>query len=332
MNTKTFAHVALAAAVIGFVDLCSALSPLTATTAAPASADETFLTNLAWQITLDRAGFSPGLIDGRVGAKTELATREFQKSHGLGVTGQLDEPTWDALGIASLGLGPDKAAAGPGRALIQYTVTADDLAAVGPLPKGWVAKSQASRLPYPSLDEALAERFHCTRGLLAQLNPGMNIAALKAGSVIQAPNVQAADIQAGNRIEVSFAQKVVRVYSGGRVVGMFNCSIAADRANLPRGNATVQVIANNPVYRFDPKKWTEVRGVKSTLLLPPGPRNPVGSCWVGLSLKGYGLHGTPAPEMIGKTGSHGCIRLANWDAVRLGRMVKVGTPVTFVGR
>jgi lipoprotein-anchoring transpeptidase ErfK/SrfK len=103
------------------------------------------------------------------------------------------------------------------------------------------------------------------------------------------------------------------------------------RVNVPGlpSAHSVTGITENPAYRFDPSMWPEVKGGKSALIIPPGPRNPVGLCWIALSLSGYGIHGSPAPEMIGKTGSHGCFRLTNWDAVRLGRMIKPGTPVTF---
>jgi len=115
-------------------------------------------------------------------------------------------------------------------------------------------------------------------------------------------------------------------------VGLFHCSIAADKARLPSGQASVIVISENPAYTFDPKMWPEVKDVTQKLTIPPGPRNPVGLCWIGLSLPGYGMHGTPMPEMIGKTGSHGCFRLTNWDALRLAKMVRVGTPVRFTAR
>jgi len=162
------------------------------------------------------------------------------------------------------------------------------------------------------------------------LNPGRSIAALRVGDVIVAPAIPEPVIPRGDRVEVHLTAKTVRVYAGDKLVGLFNCSVAAKKENLPSGSATVAVIVSNPTYQFDPAKWPEVRSIRQKLLLPPGPRNPVGLCWVGLSKNGYGIHGSPNPELIGKTGSHGCIRLANWDAVRLGKMVRVGTPVTFV--
>jgi lipoprotein-anchoring transpeptidase ErfK/SrfK len=288
----------------------------------PKGKDDTeaqFLINLSWQIALDRASFSPGLIDGDIGGKTRTATKEFQTFKKLKVTGELDSDTATALEVQ------------PEQAVAEYTVLKSDLEQVGDLPKGWLEKSKLKWLPYPSLDEALAEKFHCTRGLLTGLNDGKNIAKLKAGDKINVPNIRTpTSLPRGEKIDISFSRKIVRVKDAAdKTVAMFHCSIAADKANGPSGEASVAVISENPHYSFDPDKWPEVKGINQKLLIPPGPRNPVGLCWVGLSIKGYGIHGSPAPEMIGKTGSHGCFRLTNWDAVRLGKIVRVGVLVTF---
>ncbi len=299
--------------------------PKTAAAAKPAAArqdaESILRRQVAWQVALDRVGFSPGLIDGKTGGKTRLATSEFQRVHGLKVTGELDEAT-----AAELQPEPDNAFG-------SYTVTADDLREVGPAPSSWVAKSRLSRLGHEDLTAVLGEKFRCTRALLSTLNPGRNINGLSAGDKVIVPIVaeSTASPQA-ERVEINLSEKVVRVIdSEGRLAALFHCSVAADKAKMPSGQARVVVIAPNPDYKFDPKKWPEVREhISAPLIIPPGPRNPVGRCWIGLSLPGYGMHGTPNPELIGKTGSHGCFRLANWDAVRLSRMVKVGTPVKFV--
>ena len=294
------------------------------TAGAPALADESadalFQARLAWQIALDRAHFSPGVIDSKIGSRVLLATREFQSANGLPVTGVLDDATRQALNFD------------PDTALAVYTVQAADLAALGPAPKSWLAKSNLPRLGYASLPEMLAEKFHCTRALLALLNAGTDLASLSAGSEIRVPNVGVSPPSAqAVRVDVNLAQRVVRAYSAeGRLVGLFHCSVAAKKENLPRGTARVVAVALDPTYLFDPKKWPEVKGVNRKLRIPPGPRNPVGACWIGLSLRGYGLHGTPNPELIGKTGSHGCIRMTNWDARTLAGMVRPGTTVQFL--
>jgi lipoprotein-anchoring transpeptidase ErfK/SrfK len=281
----------------------------------------TLRSRLAWQIALERVGFSPGIIDGQIGRKTELATREFQRVRGLPQTGRLDAATAAALQFDVAG------------ALATYVVTPSDFLEVGPVPTNWMEKSKLNKLGYESAAAAVAERFHCTIGLLARLNPGCNLAQLGRGEVLQVPAVAQVDHSGeGARVEINLLEKVVRVMNGEReLVALFHCSIAKDKARLPSGEAHVEVIAEDPSYTFDPRMWPEVKGIDRKLLIPPGPRNPVGRCWIGLSLPGYGVHGSPNPELIGKTGSHGCFRLTNWDALRLAKMIRVGTRVTFVG-
>ena len=274
---------------------------------------------IAWQLALERLGFSPGLIDGRIARKTKLATREFQRVRGLPRTGRLDEATARALGVA------------PDLAIGTCTLEESDLEQIGPAPADWLARSKLETLAYPSLAELVAETFHCSRRLLAELNPKLDLARLEPGDRLRVPAVPA-DLPApqGARIDVHLAEKVLRVVSADeKLVGLFHCSVAADKARLPSGKATVTVLVENPNYTFDPKSWPEVKGIDKRLLIPPGPRNPVGVRWIGLSIPGYGIHGTPWPELVGKAGSHGCLRLTNWDAARLSRMIRVGTPVTF---
>lgn len=284
--------------------------------ASRAASQGDFERSLAWQIALDRLCLSPGLIDGAPGPKTATATREFQRMRGLAQSGALDDAT-----AAALGLKPP---------IASYTVSREDVASVGELPHDWLAKSKATSLPYESLEASLAEKFHCTKALLGRLNPGVRLNELKPGDVIRVPDIGKRTPAAAASLEISMGQKVIRALDDkGALVGLFHCSIAADPADRPSGSAKVVCVTPNPTYRFDPAKWPEVKNVSRVLLIPPGPRNPVGLCWTGLSLPGYGIHGTPSPELIGKTGSHGCFRLPNWDAVTLGAMVTPGVTVTF---
>jgi len=277
---------------------------------------------LAWQIALENVALSPGIIDGRIGAKTQFATREFQRVRGLPITGRIDVATAAALRVDSA------------TAVMEYRVGPEDLAHIAPLPTEWLAKSKLKHLGYESLESSLAEKFHCTRRLLAELNPGKNVNRLAVGDRVSVPNVDQAPqppVVSAEMVEIDLSAKVVRVLSGrNEVLALFHCSIAADKSKRPSRDGHVDVVANDPTYLFDPKMWPEVRGIDRKLVIAPGPRNPVGICWVGLSLPGYGIHGTPSPELIGKTGSHGCFRLTNWDAKRLGKMVQVGTRVRFV--
>jgi lipoprotein-anchoring transpeptidase ErfK/SrfK len=284
-----------------------------------ASEVEQVKAGMSWQIGLERAGFSPGLVDGKTGPKTVLATREFQRARGLAVTGRLDEQTVAALNP-------------PAEVLGVYTVTEGDRQLVTGVPKDWNEKAAMRYLGYAALAEVVCERFHTSRKCLEWLNPSLNFDQLKPGDQVVVPAVQEpGDLGRVARLEVNLVEKAVRAYDkGDRLIALFHCSIAQDVSKRPTGSARVVVVQPNPAYTFDPKMWPEVKNVSKKLLIPPGPRNPVGMCWVGLSLPGYGIHGTPAPEMIGKTGSHGCFRLTNWDAVRLGRITTAGVPVKFV--
>jgi lipoprotein-anchoring transpeptidase ErfK/SrfK len=282
------------------------------------AADSAFRRVLAWQIALEQTGLSPGLIDGIEGPKTRLATAEFQRVRGLPQTGKLDART------AAL-LKPDA-----DNAVTTYTITAADRNKVGPVPRGWVARSKLDRLKYESLAAFVAEKHHCSTRCLARLNPGVSLSRLSPGDTVRVPRVAEPETVPGARLIVNLAEKTIRVLDAKRrLVGLFHCSIAADRSQAPKGETAVKVIVHDPEYTFNPKKWPEVRGVNRVLQIPPGPRNPVGLCWIGLDLRGYGIHGTPAADLIGKTGSHGCIRLTNWDALRLAEMIRVGTPVEF---
>jgi lipoprotein-anchoring transpeptidase ErfK/SrfK len=275
---------------------------------------------VAWQAALDRAGFSPGVIDGRFARKTVTALKAFQAFAGLPATGRPDAATRAALGMDSV------------PAMAAFTIGPSDVARVGPWPRTWHEKADCEFLGYASLADLAAERGHCTVDLLHRLNRKFNLNRLKSGDTLVIPNVRSAVRPArAARIEIDFTDRIIYVLDqSGRVVGLYHCSIAKDKENRPRGPCRVKVIKENPDYLFDPAKWPEVKDVNRKLLIPPGPRCPVGMCWIGLSILGYGIHGTPEPEMIGRTGSHGCFRLTNWDAFRLGKMVRVGTPVRFV--
>lgn len=288
--------------------------------AAPSRPTGSLRNTIALQLALERVGISPGLIDGILGAKTTNALREFQRVRGLPQSGVPDPATRAALDVDEED------------AIIRYTITAADRAAVGPLPKGWIERSQMDRMPYPCLAEAVAERFHCSTGLLARLNPEVSLGSLAVGNVLLVPHAAEEPPPArATRIEVDVSNKIIRVFGAkGELLARFYCSVAAKKEKLPRGSGEVVVVAENPTYTFDPEMWPEVKGIDRKLTIPPGPRNPVGLRWIGLNLPGVGMHGTPTPEMIGKTGSHGCIRLTNWDAIRLAKMVSVGTPVRFI--
>ncbi len=292
---------------------------------------------VGWQVALDRAGFSPGVIDGIIGSKTRAALRTFQASSGLKTSGEPDSATRTALGV---GLRP---------AVVRRTLTDVDARLVAPVPRSWIARSEARFLGYRSLADLAAERGHCTLRLLRELNPGLNVDNLKAGDALRLPNIEGPWPEVSESpsdrpergthaaaprvasLEVDLETKHIRVLdAAANTIAMFHCSIARDRDKRPTQPCKIKTIVKHPVYLFDPAHWPEVHDVDRRLNIPPGPRNPVGLCWIGLTLPGYGMHGTPDPEMIGKTGSHGCFRLTNWDALRLAGMVRVGMDVRFV--
>ena len=110
----------------------------------------------------------------------------------------------------------------------------------------------------------------------------------------------------------------------------FPCSVARRLEKRPAGELRVTAVAGNPTYTFDPEIFPEspeAREIGRKLVLPPGPNNPVGTVWIGLDAPGYGIHGTPRPEDVGRAETHGCFRLANWNAELLVQLVSVGTPV-----
>ena len=271
----------------------------------------------AYQVALERIHFSCGFIDGDQGMRTQRMLCAYQASRGLPQTGFLDQPTRDAIGE-------------PGDPFLTYTVTSEDTGSIMEKPATWIAKSHATRLGYNDIWEALAEKFHCTRAYLKALNHGITTPV--AGSEIIGPKVYpAAPIPHAASLRISLTDTSIEpLDESGHIIGFFPCSIAKDKAKRPHGLLTVKVVDPHPDYTFDPALFADAskaEGITHKLTIPPGPRNPVGTTWVGLSLPGYGIHGTPDPEAISRTQSHGCFRLANWNAEKVLKMVKIGTPV-----
>jgi hypothetical protein len=276
---------------------------------------------LALQIALEGRGYSPGLMDGSFGPRTRIALAAFQAAAGRPPTGEADAATLQALA-------PD-----PANVFADIVVKAEDLEEVDPPPKDWIERSKKKRLEYPSLSNLLAERAHTTERFLAAINPERDMAAIAPGQVIRVPALKARRAApALARLEIDLERKVVLLFGAGKgpPAGILFCSIAADPARAIPGETQVVSVAADPTYTFYPSKWPEVHGVDKVLLIPPGPRSPVGIRWIRLDRDGVGIHGSPEPEMIGKTGSHGCFRLTNWDAVWLADLVWAGLPVRIV--
>ncbi len=274
---------------------------------------------LAVQLALARRGISSGPIDGVAGSQTRAALRTFQRSEGLPVTGLIDERT-----LSRLPLGP--------AALTNYVVTLADFSRLTWVPSTWLGKSTRERLDYESILELLSERSHAHPQLIRQLNPGINWYRIRPGTSVKVPAAALPPVRGRIAfVRISLSEKALRAFdTSSNLVAHFPCSIARKAEKRPVGELEVVRLAPNPNYRFDPeifKDSPEAQKIGRKLMIPPGPNNPVGTAWIGLSRPGYGIHGTPNPEAVGRTESHGCFRLANWNAEFLVRAAWVGMPV-----
>jgi lipoprotein-anchoring transpeptidase ErfK/SrfK len=277
-------------------------------------------TGLDVQVQLDRTGFSPGVIDGKPGSNTKKALAAFQEAHDLPVTGNLDPATWQSL-----------AAAGAGPTLGEYTITQED--ADGPftpqIPEDMLEKAKLPGLYYTSILEALGERFHATPEFLKQLNPQARFAA---GERIKVPNVRSGPIAAESgevEVVVSKSNGALTVDRGGDVLFFAPVTSGSEHDPLPIGDWKVNGVSKNPTFNYNPDLFWDADPGHTKAKIPAGPNNPVGVVWIDISKEHYGLHGTPEPRTIGRSESHGCVRLTNWDALTLASLVKPGTPVLF---
>lgn len=270
------------------------------------------------QILLDRAGFSPGVIDGLGGENTRLALAAYARARSLESDGALTAELFQRL------TADDRAAATQ-----VYVVTPSDVDGpyTGPTPSDLEAMSQLPRLGYADAAEALAERFHLTVDLLLAMNPGVDLT--RPGQRIVVPAVAPRPLAEVARIVVDKRQKAVLAYGADdRLLAYYPATIGSSERPAPSGRLTVVGVAHEPDYTYDPKRVSYDRGDRK-VVVPEGPNNPVGSVWIELSRDTYGIHGTPDPETIGKTASNGCVRLTNWDAEALAAGVKPGVPVIF---
>jgi lipoprotein-anchoring transpeptidase ErfK/SrfK len=282
------------------------------------------------QIFLDGQLFGPGKVDGRPGEFTTKALHRWQQSRGL--------PQTD-LGAHGLDL------SSVGESYTSYTIRQEDLKFVGEVPRQPSAQSQKKYLPYESLLEFLTERFHCSPELLEYLNQPMKMAALKPGDTVKVPNVEPFRIEDLTQIaslpEVpEFRSRVIRIdtrekllglYEGEKLLASLPITPGSGHLATPPGTWRIVGITQMPTFRWD--KSVLEHGVRSSTFynLPLGPNNPVGVMWIGLSKPGIGIHGTNLPQTIGRSSSHGCMRTANWDVVRLVKQITKGMTVIIEG-
>jgi lipoprotein-anchoring transpeptidase ErfK/SrfK len=281
------------------------------------------------QIFLDQQLFGPGKIDGRPGEFFTKALIRYQRANGLPETGKLDEniPVDSVFPIYTI-----------------YTIQEGDLKFVGDSPTKPVEQAKKKYLPYPSLLEFLCERYHSAPEFLARINKGVNLEALKPGDEVRVPNVEPFKIEElpkqGNLADQpAYAERVIHIHRGEKMLDLLSGDklLAAvpitpgvtggGAKETPAGNWKILGISAYPTFRWDEGVLNHGVRTGDFYNLPSGPRNPVGVCWIGLNKPGIGIHGTNNPQTIGRAESHGCMRVANWDVIRLSKMITKGMTV-----
>ena len=338
--TSLAAGAAISAAVV----VAQAPAQTTATQAVPpASAKPSIDRNILHvQVILDHLGFSPGILDGRPGQSLTLALKGFQEARGLRVTGDMDAPTLQALRPYA-GWRPTRS--------LRITPAAIAGPYVANIPKDEGEQAKLPSLAYRTPLEKLAEMFHTTPAVLIALNspdtrltPGTMVVFPNAlptsraydpklrddwRATLTTLNVDANQPQ-GAKIVVDKSDGALRVLDAqGKLVAQFQVTTGSGHDPLPLGNWKVTVIDQNPRFHYNPALFWDAKRGDDDAMLPAGPNGPVGVVWLDLTKPHYGIHGTPEPQNIGRTESHGCVRLTNWNAARLAQMVKPGVAVLF---
>lgn len=285
---------------------------------------------LKLQIFLDTQLFGPGKLDGRPGEFTTKALKRYQRAQGLPET----EMETHSLDLSNVG-----------EIYTTYTLRPEDLKFVGDLPRQPSAQSKKKYLPYDSLLEFLTERFHCAPELLEFINQPLKMSALKPGDSVKVPNVQPFLIEELTQIaklpevpeflprviKIDTRERVLEVLEGDKLLASLPITPGSGYLATPPGTWRIVGISQMPTFRWD--KSVLEYGVRSGNFyhLPSGPNNPVGVMWIGLSKAGIGIHGTNQPQTIGRSASHGCMRTANWDVVRLVKLITQGMTVIIEG-
>ncbi|SOB87789.1 Lipoprotein-anchoring transpeptidase ErfK/SrfK [Sphingomonas guangdongensis] len=293
------------------------------------------------QVILDKLGFGPGVLTGRMNAVTKAALRGFQESRGLDTTGAIDAATLRGLYQYRAWRPTKTIVLTPGMLAGPY---------LGTIPKDYEQQSKLPALSYRSPLEKLAEMFHTTPQVLVALNsretplrPGTQVVFPNAlpvsrnytiddakwRSTVANLNVDAQQ-PAADHVVVDESEGVLKVFDkDDKLVAQFSATMGSAKFPLPIGTWEIKGSAYNPDWKFDPDLIANTKPGAKEAVVPPGPNNPVGVVWMDLSKEHYGIHGTSEPQNIGQTESNGCIRLTNWDAARLALMIKPGTKAVF---
>ncbi len=268
------------------------------------------------QVLLDRAGASPGVIDGLDGGNLRSALAAYEAMHGLSADGK--------IGSQVIGAIDD-----PNQVIGSYVITSQDTSAVvGVIPKDYAQMAKMKYLGYATVTEGLAERFHMGEDFLKALNPS---ARFVEGETIFVADLGINKTGKAVRLEVDKAQGQVRAYAAdGSLLVAYPATIGSETNPSPSGTHTVKTVVVNPDYTYNPKVNFQQGNNDTVLTLPPGPNGPVGTVWIDLSEPTFGIHGTPEPSRIDKTGSHGCVRLTNWDAEELAKLLTKDVSVEFI--
>jgi lipoprotein-anchoring transpeptidase ErfK/SrfK len=268
------------------------------------------------QVLLDRAGANPGVIDGVAGENVSKAIQSYEEMLGLPPTGVLTQDLWQKLQSQE-------------PVMKAYTIEASDVdRLVESIPDDYVEKSKMQWLGYTTGAEAVSEKFHMDKDFLALLNPGQSFSAGQT-VVVTDPGTQQ-NVQVTRIVADKINKRVVVYGESGKPEIIYPATIGSDATPSPQGTHEVRAVAEFPTYSYNPDVNFKQGDNTEKLTIPPGPNGPVGSTWIDLTEPTYGIHGTPEPAQISKTSSHGCIRLTNWDAAELAKLVKPGVTVTFV--
>ena len=273
------------------------------------------------QILLARANFSPGEINGKPNENLNKAVAAFAEAHGRAAD-KLDQQLWDEL--VSRSVDP---------VLIDYTISETDVRGpfIEKIPNKMEKMKNLPHLAYTTPKEKLAERFHMSPELLSALNPKEKFAV--EGHTIVIANILAKPLpEKVSRIKVDKTRQDLRAFNvDGKLLGYYPATVGSEEKPAPSGTLKVTIVKKNPTYHYSPAYAFKGVRTDKPFTIKPGPNNPVGVVWIGLTGEGYGIHGSPEPSKIGKTQSHGCVRLTNWDALQLVSNVSKGTAVDFIG-